>query len=399
MRAIPTTRAWVPTTVLFASFLDIFALLPTVAPYARSFGASTIAVGVVVGAYSLTNIPANIIGGMLVDRHGRRRVIISALLAAALAVAAYSYATTTVALITTRLLHGIAGGILMPAVFALASDRAADGGHGRTFGRVGAVIGLAAVIAPATAGIVRQAYGFDIVFFGVSAVLVLAAVFAFITVYDRPTDVVLTPLTSPMTPTNGAFFALLQVAALRRALVATVMLTLAAGVLAAYLPDAAETLGAKASTVGTLFTVYALFAGAVMLSKLSRRVDTFGADRPASFGLVVIAAAFVVFAVAPRVGVLALGAAVFGTGYGMVFPAVSAATSLATTPDMRGRAFGLFNVAFSVGLAFGPVTVGGVAARIDGVEPFSVAAGILGVTACLLTVITYRNDRKQTVHD
>lgn len=389
MRATPTTRAWVPAAVLFASFLDIFALLPTVAPYARSLGASTIAVGVVVGAYSFTNIPANIIGGMLVDRHGRRLVIVSALLAAALAVGAYSMATSTATLIVVRLLHGVAGGMLMPAVFALASDRATTGSHGRTFGKVGAVIGLAAVIAPATAGIVRQAYGFTTVFYGVAVVLLVATVFAYLTVYDRPRQA----LTDDTTVPAGSLVKLLRVAALRRALIATIMLTLAAGVLAAYLPDAADALGAKASTVGTLFTVYALFAGAVMLSRISARVDLLGADAPATAGLVIIGAAFVVFAWAPQVGTLTLGAAVFGIGYGIVFPAVSAATSLATSVPMRGRAFGLFNVAFSVGLALGPVSVGAITDANARLKPFGVAAAILFLTAVGLLVAAKNNDQ------
>lgn len=380
-------KTWVPATVLFASFLDIFALLPTVAPYARSLGATTVTVGVVVGAYSFANLPANILGGILVDRYGRRRVIITSLIAAALAVFAYSLATSTGMLIITRLLHGIAGGVLMPAVFALASDRAKTGSHGRTFGKLGAVIGLAAVIAPASAGIIRQAGGFEAVFYTVTALFLGAAVFAAITIIDPARPDTSRQLASPQ---RDVFRTLLALPALRRALAATVMLTLAAGVLAAYLPDAADAAGAGASTVGTLFTVYALFAGAVMLSRVSRRIDMFGADRPAIAGLFVIAVGFAVFAVAPTVGLLAVGAAVFGAGYGLVFPAVSAQTSLLTDVSVRGRAFGLFNVAFSVGLAFGPVTVGVVADAFAQTTPFTVAAAFLGLAAVGLNLFARR---------
>lgn len=386
-------KTWVPATVLFASFLDIFALLPTVAPYARSLGATTVTVGIVVGAYSFTNLPANILGGILVDRHGRRLVIITSLIAAALAVAAYSLATSTGMLIVTRLLHGVAGGVLMPAVFALASDRAKTGSHGRTFGKLGAVIGLAAVIAPATAGIIRQAAGFNAVFYTVTGLLLGAAVFAAVTIIDAAK----TPTPHHQaSPQRDVFLTLWRLPALRRALTATVMLTLAAGVLAAYLPDAADAAGARASTVGALFTVYALFAGAVMLSRVSRRIDMFGADRPATAGLFVIAVAFGVFAVAPHVAVLSVGAAIFGTGYGLVFPAVAAQTSLLTDVHVRGRAFGLFNVAFSVGLAFGPVTVGALANTLTFATPFATAAVILMLGSASLTYVSRRPETTGT---
>lgn len=385
--ATRSTKTWVPVTVLFASFLDIFALLPTVAPYARSLGASTVAVGVVVGAYSLANLPANLIGGILVDRYGRRRVIIASLAAAGAAVAAYSLATTLALLILIRLLHGVAGGILMPAVFALASQNATAGSHGRTFGKLGAVIGFAAVVAPASAGIIRQTAGYDAVFLTVAAALLLAAVFATLAVFDPPRDPAVTVATVDQ---RAVFRALLAIQPLRRALAATVLLTLAAGVLAAYLPDAADAAGARASMVGALFTVYALCAGVVMLSRLSARIDVRGSDRPAAVGLTVIAGAFAVFTFAPNVAVLTVGAAVFGTGYGLVFPAVSAATSLATDGSVRGRAFGLFNVAFSVGLAFGPVTVGWLANRLATISPFLVAAGLLTVGTGVLLVAARR---------
>jgi MFS family permease len=83
---------------------------------------------------------------------------------------------------------------------------------------------------------------------------------------------------------------------------------------------------------------------------------------------------------------LLLASAVFGAGYGIVFPAVTGAISLAATTRTRGRAFGLFNVAFSVGLALGPPIVGGLVAGADrfagaDLDPCLPAAGICLATA------------------
>jgi hypothetical protein len=47
---------------------------------------------------------------------------------AAAAVAAYPLATTATGVIVARLAHGVAGGILVPAVFAAAGDRAVASG-------------------------------------------------------------------------------------------------------------------------------------------------------------------------------------------------------------------------------------------------------------------------------
>lgn len=384
------TTAGAAGTVLFLSFMDVFALLPTVAPHVSGLGAGATAIGLAVGAYSALNLPANVLGGIMVDRLGRRRVAILGLVLAALAVAAYTLATTVAAFITVRALHGIAGGILVPAVFAAAGDRTRAGQAGRTFGRLGALIGAAAVVAPATAGAVRQVAGTDAVFLGVSALLLLGAVVAWFGIHDRTA----TPAASDPTsvadtttvPPHRAMRALLGVPSVRRALAATVVLTAAVGALAAFLPGTAEALGASPSVVGGLFTAYAVMAAALMLSPMAARVDRVGADGNTALGLAVLAVALLTLVLTGELWLAVVGSALFGVGYGLVFPAVTAATSLVSSTATRGRAFGLFNAAFSVGIALGPPVVGAVAERVPTLDPLAPAAVLCGLAALWIVV-------------
>jgi MFS transporter, DHA1 family, multidrug resistance protein len=381
--ARPSLRA--PGVVLFLAFVDVFALLPTVAPHVAGLGAGPAGIGLAVGAYSAANLPANIVGGILVDRRGRRIVTIVGLVAAALTVAAYALATSVGGFILVRLLHGVAGGILVPAVFAAAGDRARRGAEGRAFGRLGAVIGSAAVIAPASAGAVRQATGTDSVFLGVAALLLLGAVVAYFGVHDPPTE--LPPAPTERASRPQAMRALLRVAPIRRALLGTTVLTAAVGVLAGFLPGTAEALGAPASAVGGLFTAYAVVAAGIMLSPVSGRVDRSGADGPLALGLLTLGAALLLLSVAPTLAIAVVGSALFGAGYGLIFPAVTAATSSSSTVATRGRAFGLFNVAFSLGLAVGPPLIGALAEAVPAVDPF-VPTAVLAVAAALAITAT-----------
>lgn len=396
----PVTRASITAAgvALFLSFMDVAALLPTVAPHVRDLGASATGVGLAVGAYSATNLPANIVGGILIDRIGRRRVTILGFLLAAFAVLGYSSATTVSGFIAIRATHGIAGGILVTAVFAVAGDRTRAGRAGRSFGRFGALIGAAWVIGPAVAGAVRQVAGTAVVFQMIAVLLLIGAVVTAMFIHDVARD-------EDDDPTAGSDAvgedvsrgrAMRELAArppVRRALVATVAWMGAVGILAAFLPETAESLGAPASAVGGLFTAYAVMAGLLMLSPLSGRVDRHGADGMIAAGLALIAVALVVMIVAPDLTTLMLASALFGTGYGLVFPAVTGAISLAATTRTRGRAFGLFNAAFSLGLALGAPLAGGLADAVlrSGVgtstlDPFVPAAVLcLGAAAWILT--------------
>ncbi len=397
-------------SVLFLSFVDVFALLPTVAPHVEGLGAGPAGIGLAVGAYSAANLPANVIGGILVDRRGRRPVLLGGLAAAAVAVAAYTLAGSVTTFVGARLLHGAAGGILIPAVFAAAGDRAVSGEVGRTFGRLGATIGAAAVVAPPVAGVVRATWGADAVFLGVSALLGLGVVIAAVAVHDRVPDRAGGPSRGPARPgtpppgraatggdarggtgqPTGGMRALLSDPRMRRALAATVVLTCAVGVLAAFLPGAAESLGAAPASVGGLFGVYAVVAALLMLSPVAGRVDRRGADGPVAAGLLLLAASLLLLATAGRLWLAWTAMAVFGLGFGLLFPAVSAATSLASAPADRGRAFGLFNVAYSVGLALGPPVVGLLVDIRPSSDPFAAVAAIAAAGGIAFTARTLR---------
>jgi MFS transporter, DHA1 family, multidrug resistance protein len=389
---------------LFLSFIDVAALLPTVAPHVASLGAGPAAVGLAVGAYSATNLPANILGGVLIDRVGRRRLTIIGFLLAAGAVLGYATATTVTAFIVIRLLHGVAGGILVTAIFALAGDRTRAGRAGRSFGRFGALIGGAWVVGPAAAGIVRQTAGTTVVFQAVAVLLVLGAGIVWLRVRDVA---VVDPRTDPSSDPSvvgdaapidpgRAMRELAARPAVRRALIATMLWMSSVGILAAFLPDAAEDLGAPASAVGGLFTAYAIVAALMMLSPLAGRVDRRGADGMIAAGLALIGMALLAMMTATSLEQLLLASALFGGGYGLIFPSVTGAISLAASTATRGRAFGLFNAAFSVGLAVGPPVAGALAERYVALDPFLPAAVLMLVTSAGVAVAGRRDRRARS---
>jgi len=66
----PQSRAMLPiiSVVTFLGFLDTHLLIPVMALYASTLGASVGTIGFIIGLYSITNTPANILLGRLIDR-------------------------------------------------------------------------------------------------------------------------------------------------------------------------------------------------------------------------------------------------------------------------------------------------------------------------------------------
>ncbi len=63
---------WAARFVIFVAFFDLFIQFPIVAPYAGSLGAAPALVGIIVAAYSATNLIGNLIAGLILDRWGRK---------------------------------------------------------------------------------------------------------------------------------------------------------------------------------------------------------------------------------------------------------------------------------------------------------------------------------------
>jgi MFS transporter, DHA1 family, multidrug resistance protein len=369
--------------VLFIAFLDNFAMLPTVAPYAEELGARLTGVGVAVGAYSLTNLVFNLVGGALLDRVGRRRLVVVSLLLVSAAMLAYPLAGSLQGLIVVRLLHGVGGGILVPAVFTVLGDLAPAGRRGQTMGRAGAIIGVAAVVGPAAAGILREAVGFTAVFMGVAAASAIGAIIA-------ARWLVETAPAHRVAAQRPAIGALLRRPGLQAACLAAFVFTGAVGSLAAFLPVHVEAMGLAASRTGGLFTLFAVAAVAVMLSRLAGIGDVRGAGLPMAGGLSLYVGSLALLSAGPGPWLTALAVVVFGLGYGVVFPAMAGAVMAAAEPRERGTAYGLFLAFFSLGFVVVPPLGGLVGDAWAVLGPF-VPAALL----CALGAVTVWRRRRR----
>ena len=381
-------RLAVYAAVLLA-FFDNFALLPLIAPRAQELGADAFGVGLAVAAYSLTNLVLNLVGGSVTDRFGRRTVILVSLAGSPVCLALYGLAGSLPMFLAVRVLHGALGGALMAGLFALLADLAPEGRRGTAVGRAGALIGLAAVIGPATAGFAAREFGTPPVLFVLAAILAVGLVLVWRALPET------LPEGERTTASPGTWRRLLADPRLRVACLAIFGLEAAVGIVTGFLKDEIivrqiatgmdpeRALRYATGAQGGLFSIFAVVAIVLMLSPLARTVDRRGIVGIAIVGLLATAASTTVLAVSGDLTVDIIGIALYGTGFGLIFPASAAMIGIAVVLNERGRAYGLWNAAFDLGLVVGPLTAG-LASSAAGIAPFWVAGLLLlGVVAVI----------------
>ena len=336
--------------IVFFAFVDNFALLPVTGPYAESLGAGPIGIAIAVAAYSITNLVFDLIGGSLVDRFGRRRTLVWSLAISPIAIALYASATSLPSLVLLRVVHGAAGGMVTAAIFTVVGDIAPVGERGRYVGRAGALIGLAAIVGPAFGGEASAhatgPEGFHPVFRTIAVLLAIGLALTLGFVRETRAAVAVPDPGAP-----GAWRDLLRRPMLRASYVGTFAYTFAVGTVAAFFAVDLEAAGYGRAVSGPLLGLFGLVAVIVMLlRRVARSVDDRGPVPMTIVGLACLGTSGLLLMLPVTLAGATAAMVVYGIGYGAVFPAVGGAVTVAAPSPERGRAYGLFNVAFDLGI-------------------------------------------------
>ena len=362
---------WTIRAVALVAFMDLFMQLPVVATYARSLGAAAAMIGVTVGMYSATNLLGNLGAGVMLDRMDRKRLVVIGMILTAASLYAYSFVDTPVQLLVLRAFHGLFAGVLAPGAFAMLGDRSRSQ-RVRSMGMSGSLIAVSAVIGPLLAGIIRESVGFEAVFV-TSATLMLVAALAFLVLVPG-TD----HASSEPSHDRQQVSSLARNGVLLRVFWAVLVMTFGIGVLINYLPIVVEEMGGSARTSGIAFATFSLVATALMASPLHRVMDARSRAITIVCGLGFLGVSSLMLA--------ALGAAaaalfpamvIFGLGFGMLFPSLSASVVDQAGSSQRGTAFGIFYAIYSLGVFVGAVVSGGVSGAFSDMgAPFYLAAAV-----------------------
>ncbi|GBC92663.1 Inner membrane transport protein YajR [bacterium HR15] len=344
----PASKQWALTVIALVAFLDTFAMLPVLAPYARQLNASEAQAGLIVSVYSLTNLLASVGSGVLLDRFGRRLPMALSLLTAALLIALYGVVGSWDTLLLVRALHGASGAVFIPALFALVGE------HGQAnrvwaMGRTGAIIGLVALVAPPLAGIVAARYGEPILFFGIALLMGFAGLVALLSVSESHVH---PPRETRLHPSE-----VLRQPMMRSVYLLTFGMTFAMGMLTYRLPTMLALAGYDAAYRGRLFGLFALLAIGMMAS-VRRRALFGGAFGRAMMGVGLIGAGSLLLEwVALPAGAWS-AITLFGIGFGLCFPAVHLLSYEGAPTHLRGVALALLYAFYSLGYVLGPLSAG-----------------------------------------
>jgi len=334
-------------------------------------------IGAIVGISAVVQIAAALAGGALIDRFGAIRLFVVGglcyLTAAVLLFATGVGPEATAAVIVARVLQGTGFGLAVPSALTLVPSLVPAARRGIAIATAGSAHNLTLVVLPPISIVVLDGYGLP----GVTALVAVLVVAALALALARP----ITPreaVESHLEAANRRFGF-----AYRRSwlgpLAVTLLFVLHWGVLTAYLPQRAESVGAN---IGLFFAADGLF---VLLARLPAGwlADRIAPVWPVLAGIALTAAAVALLLPLPTTEILIMAGTLSGIGAALIVQPLMLSLTARSSDADRGSAFALFSASFAASIALGTI---GTAPLIGGLgfeTLLAVALGGLGLSAVM----------------
>lgn len=327
-------------------------------------GSDEAGAGLAFGAFALTALLLRPFAGRLVDRLGRRPLLLVGALVGGAGLAMMPVAQTLSLVVALRLLQGVGEAAFFVAGFAMLADLAPSERTGEALSYNSLALYLGIALGPPLGAVVLGASGFALTWVAATVLMVMAAGLVLFIPETRSAE--------PATAGTGRPLLHLPAVPAALGLMASI---LAAGGFLAFASLHSTRIGMSDASAALM--TYGIVVVTCRLT-LARVPDRLPALPLGAGSLVAISGGLAVVAAWTAPAGLLLGTAVMAVGVAFSTPAFFTAVFATAAPHQRGAAAGTASAALDLGLGIGPLLLG-LMARDQGIPSALAAAALLAL--------------------
>ncbi|RAV20318.1 MFS transporter [Paenibacillus contaminans] len=377
---------------MFVAFFDLHAQYPMLSPFALSIGAAPSFIGLIMGVYSLTHLPGNLLAGVGVDRYGSKYFIVGSLLTAGIVLVLQSQVTDPWQLLWVRSISGFVLAFLSPACLAMLAKIAKNHvQQGKLMAGNGFVHTLASVGSPAAGAFLVAKLGFTTSFLVLGWGLIATGILAIFGVRETKEMRRMHIPQANDAHGHGASLSIKGTAQTEPAKDGKIpwlffgiplALSCSQGILFFELPLMKAAMDSIV-TSGLLFSMVSLGALATLSLLFLNRIAPLPRVVAGSLSLALVFFGMAVDWPFPLVVSLFM----IGMAKGVIYPAIATLLAGHTSRTRYGRVFSLLSISYSIGAFFGPTVAGQLR---DAWSPYFIAFVVLMLGLSLLPLDRFR---------
>ena len=373
-------KLWIANFMMYFSFYFVTPLLPL---YLRDvFHADKAMIGLVLSGYSVAALAIRFFSGYIVDRFSRKKVLMISYASFALFFAGYYITGSIILFAVIRTLHGAPFGLTSVSSNTVAIDVLPSQRRGEGIGYWGLSNNFAMAVGPSLSLLLYSRFNDYNLLFTVSLVCALVGLLinSFVDCKYRP------PIMEKKKMSLDRFV-LIQGWSQG---ICIALIALSYGILSTYIAIYSKDVLNITTGTGTFFMLFAIgliLSRVVGVKALSRGFAT----RNATYGVIVVAIGYAIFAFWQNLYGYYISAVVIGFGQASMYPAVQTMFLNMTTNDKRGTANATILTSWDLGIGMGIIFGGYVAEHLGGYN----SAFIMAATVSLMSVIFFLSYAKK----
>ena len=355
--------------------LGVGIVAPLLPLYAENLGATGIWIGIIFAGFSISATTVTPIAGRLSDRSGRKLFLSTGLFCYSIISLGYIWADSVSQLTLVRLIHGVAAGMILPVAQAYVGDISPPGEEGKWMGYFNAAFFTGLGCGPLMGGVLTDHFGMNVAFSTMGGLNLLA--FLVVALFLREVR------QRKMAPGLRPSFKEMSTSDMIKGIFSfRLAFSLGRGAFATFLPIFAGIyIGLSPTLIGILIAVNILLMsllgiyGGDIADRFNRRILVIVGSLANLTYLTLIPLGGNFWQL---LGICALG----GVSGAIAMPAASALTVEEGKKFGMGSTMAIFGMAFSIGMAIGPLLSGVIAdlANINSVFYFGASMGLVGTS-------------------